>query len=192
MLLSPAFADVPCRSRSSSNSGSPSSGDEEGPSTSSSDSSDDEEDRDYNILPPRPPDHSAQAGSLPQDPALAGAESDIDMNEAELLQQQHGDNHFLFNDAHIVPFGAQAGLKIAHEHGDIESAPFSLYESALEDDSEVNVFAPFASEMDWRIAQWAKTRGPSASAFDELLVIDGVRILFDLLLERTLTAPCPR
>ncbi|KAF5345632.1 hypothetical protein D9758_015168 [Tetrapyrgos nigripes] len=37
-----------------------------------------------------------------------------------------------------------------------------------------NIWAPFQSEMDWRIAKWAKMRGPSSTAFDELLAIQGV------------------
>lgn len=39
-----------------------------------------------------------------------------------------------------------------------------------------NTWAPFASEVDWRIAKWAKLRGAGSTAFSELLAIDGVRI----------------
>ncbi|THU75130.1 hypothetical protein K435DRAFT_707628, partial [Dendrothele bispora CBS 962.96] len=35
-------------------------------------------------------------------------------------------------------------------------------------------WAPFTSEIDWRVAKWAKMRGASSSAFTELLAIDGV------------------
>ncbi|KAL0059745.1 hypothetical protein AAF712_013505 [Marasmius tenuissimus] len=34
-----------------------------------------------------------------------------------------------------------------------------------------NIWSPFGSEMEWRIAQWAKLRGPSSTAFTELLSI---------------------
>ncbi|THU76369.1 hypothetical protein K435DRAFT_704958 [Dendrothele bispora CBS 962.96] len=37
-----------------------------------------------------------------------------------------------------------------------------------------SIWAPFQSEIDWRIARWAKLRGPSSTAFSELLAIDGV------------------
>ena len=37
-----------------------------------------------------------------------------------------------------------------------------------------NVWAPFASEVDWKIAKWAKLRGAGSTAFSDLLGIDGV------------------
>ncbi|KAJ3816723.1 hypothetical protein F5880DRAFT_1619001, partial [Lentinula raphanica] len=37
-----------------------------------------------------------------------------------------------------------------------------------------NPWAPFASETDWKVALWAKTRGPSSTALSELLAINGV------------------
>lgn len=36
------------------------------------------------------------------------------------------------------------------------------------------MWAPFSSEIDWRVAQWAKMRGPGSNAFTELLEIPGV------------------
>lgn len=35
-------------------------------------------------------------------------------------------------------------------------------------------FRPFSSKMEWEIARWAKTRGPSSTSFSELMSIDGV------------------
>ena len=37
-----------------------------------------------------------------------------------------------------------------------------------------NLFFPFASELDWRVAQWAVKDGPGHNAFDRLLEIPGV------------------
>ncbi|KAF8056055.1 hypothetical protein FPV67DRAFT_1566591 [Lyophyllum atratum] len=37
-----------------------------------------------------------------------------------------------------------------------------------------NPFAPFLSQLEWEVAQWAKLRGPSSTAFTELMEIDGV------------------
>ena len=37
-----------------------------------------------------------------------------------------------------------------------------------------NPWAPFSSEIDWKVARWAKLRGPGSTAFSELLAIDGV------------------
>ena len=51
-----------------------------------------------------------------------------------------------------------------------ESA-FTIYQQQLNND---NMYAPFASKLDWKVAEWAKLHGPSSSAFNELLQIDGV------------------
>jgi hypothetical protein len=40
-----------------------------------------------------------------------------------------------------------------------------------------NEYAPFASEMDWKIAQWAIKDGPGNAAFDRLLAIPQVSLL---------------
>jgi hypothetical protein len=41
---------------------------------------------------------------------------------------------------------------------------------------EHDIWAPFRSQCDWAIAQWAKIHGPTSSAVDELLAIPKVRI----------------
>ena len=41
--------------------------------------------------------------------------------------------------------------------------------------SETNPYAPFSSHIDWKVAKWAKLRGPSSTAFSELLAIDGLQ-----------------
>ena len=41
-----------------------------------------------------------------------------------------------------------------------------------------NLWAPFASEMDWKVAHWAKLRGPGSTAFSDLLNIEGVSMFF--------------
>ncbi|KAG1874323.1 hypothetical protein F4604DRAFT_1880851 [Suillus subluteus] len=46
-------------------------------------------------------------------------------------------------------------------------------------DSE-NPYSPFSSRMDWEIAQWAKLRGPSSTAFSDLLSIKGISDLFEV------------
>lgn len=37
-----------------------------------------------------------------------------------------------------------------------------------------NVWVPFQSEADWKIAKWAKLRGAGSTSFSELLAVDGV------------------
>ena len=42
-----------------------------------------------------------------------------------------------------------------------------------------NLFFPFSSELDWRVAQWAIKDGPGHNAFNRLLEIPGVSSLID-------------
>jgi hypothetical protein len=41
--------------------------------------------------------------------------------------------------------------------------------------AEACQWAPFRSQCDWEVARWAKMRGPTSSAMEELLAIPGVR-----------------
>ncbi|KAF8868755.1 hypothetical protein CPB84DRAFT_1755779 [Gymnopilus junonius] len=47
-------------------------------------------------------------------------------------------------------------------------------DTLMDDAGAPNLFAPFASELDWRVAQWAVKDGPSHNAFNRLLEIPGV------------------
>ncbi|KAJ8075302.1 hypothetical protein PM082_019638 [Marasmius tenuissimus] len=73
--------------------------------------------------------------------------------------------------------------------GAVTSAPLDIeYQGGLKYEdyakvvcaSEKNLHAPFHSYMDWKIALWAKTRGSTSTAFDDLLAIDGVADALDL------------
>lgn len=46
------------------------------------------------------------------------------------------------------------------------------YSSAIDNPS--NPWAPFSSEIDWKVARWAKLRGAGSTAFSDLLAINGV------------------
>ncbi|KDQ58820.1 hypothetical protein JAAARDRAFT_94675, partial [Jaapia argillacea MUCL 33604] len=47
-------------------------------------------------------------------------------------------------------------------------------DSVANGEVEGDVFMPFASELDWRIAQWAIQESPGKGSFDRLLAIPGV------------------
>lgn len=48
------------------------------------------------------------------------------------------------------------------------------YELAIGEESQENLYAPFASQLDWEVARWAKIRGPGSTSFTELIALDGV------------------
>lgn len=59
---------------------------------------------------------------------------------------------------------------------------YETYQDALPKANAVpNVWAPFASKIDWEIARWAKLRGPSSTALSELLRVEGVSVLSSVL-----------
>jgi hypothetical protein len=63
----------------------------------------------------------------------------------------------------IERFGGSAG------------APNQTYHSEVGMHFGPNARTPFQSEMEWEIARWAKLRGLTATAINDLLSIDGVR-----------------
>jgi hypothetical protein len=38
-------------------------------------------------------------------------------------------------------------------------------------------YSPFSSKLEWEIVHWAKMRGPSSTAFNELIQIEGVSVI---------------
>ena len=70
----------------------------------------------------------------------------------------------------IIPYpDIRAGKPITGQPTSSSNVTYNIDAS-----STANVYAPFASQMDWDIAKWAKLRGLSSTAFTDLLSIDGV------------------
>ncbi|TBU41221.1 hypothetical protein BD309DRAFT_868732, partial [Dichomitus squalens] len=57
---------------------------------------------------------------------------------------------------------------------DLRPTAHESYRTVVQNMNDPNPYAPFASERDWKIGMWAKTRGPGSTAFDELLAIEEV------------------
>ncbi|KAJ3805883.1 hypothetical protein F5876DRAFT_81287 [Lentinula aff. lateritia] len=102
---------------------------------------------------------------------LAQSTSRFHSSAGSLLQQlpAHWDG------IHVQTFGALAGAPLmnmklpTHEL----SSAYEHYQSKIPD-GEANIWAPFISQMDWEVAQWAKMRGSGSTAFSDLLAIEGV------------------
>jgi len=124
----------------------------------------------------QPPD--SRAPSVPPVAAELPAEMDIDEdnrpNDCSLAPggvSIEGHNHLKKAPVYVSEFGGQAGkpLTAPFIHG---VAGYSGY--AEQTGGHKNIWAPFKSKLEWEIAQWAKLRGPGATAFTELLEIEGV------------------
>ncbi|KAI0038015.1 hypothetical protein FA95DRAFT_1449770, partial [Auriscalpium vulgare] len=75
------------------------------------------------------------------------------------------------NDRKIVHFPGLAGAPIPQP----ATRTYDAYQERLGADDPTNLWAPFASKMEWEVANWAKMRGPTSTAFTELLQIEGLR-----------------
>ncbi|KAJ7602777.1 hypothetical protein FB45DRAFT_982068 [Roridomyces roridus] len=72
---------------------------------------------------------------------------------------------------YVTPFGGRAGAPVANK---TQTPAYTAYKSALNAIDDGNPWAPFQSRMDWEVAQWAKLRGSTSTAFTDLLGIEGV------------------
>jgi hypothetical protein len=118
-----------------------------------------------------PPPRSASPEEPDEDPQVYGdVVEDLDIPAPE--ERRAAENSTSIQVPHITKFtdrypDSRAGQPVRqgeHRH--------SEYSAELAD--QENEWAPFSSKLDWEIAQWAKNRGPSSTAFTELLSIDGV------------------
>ena len=73
---------------------------------------------------------------------------------------------------YVQSFPGKAGAILQDK--EIENYGYAEY--AVED----NLYAPFYHELDWKVAKWAKLRGPGSTAVSELFSIPGVS--FNLIL----------
>ncbi|KAI0040537.1 hypothetical protein FA95DRAFT_1549668 [Auriscalpium vulgare] len=71
----------------------------------------------------------------------------------------------------VVHFPGLAGAPIA------QPAPgtYDQHAARLPPHDPSNEWAPFSNKLEWEIARWAKLRGPTSTAFTELLQIEGVQ-----------------
>jgi hypothetical protein len=67
---------------------------------------------------------------------------------------------------------SNAGAAIADEHGFIET-DYDQYRTQC---GSTNQYAPFASQIDWDVARWAKVHGITSTGVTELLGIKGVSL----------------
>lgn len=72
----------------------------------------------------------------------------------------------------VVKFGGMAGAVVSD--APLGSRGNEEYAHLMQDPN--NIYAPFSTKLEWEIARWAKLRGPSSTAFTELMSIEGVSI----------------
>ncbi|KAI0324537.1 hypothetical protein GY45DRAFT_1349365 [Cubamyces sp. BRFM 1775] len=111
------------------------------------------------------PSHGAQADNLPLPPPSPPPDVPRDgISAADLDALRQAPQC-------VQPFGGRAGEQISDPT--IKVSAYNAYGSKVTG-SEDNPYAPFASQMDWEVAQWEKERGSGSTAFTDLLKIKGL------------------
>lgn len=87
-------------------------------------------------------------------------------NRAEIEQP-------LKNRPFVVKFGGKAGTPMTENHAILTQDSDDLQYGSSLGNSDI-IYAPFSSRLEWEIDRWAKLRGPSSTAFSELMMIEGV------------------
>ncbi|KAG1832887.1 hypothetical protein DFJ58DRAFT_719474 [Suillus subalutaceus] len=129
-------------------------------------SSDEEDGREENEWEPPVQEDEGWAGVEVDDP-MDHDDGSIDRETRHQIERQITDHNRVIES---YP-DRQAGQHIAQAKIRNVNA---TYASSIDNLNTENPYAPFASQMDWEVAQWAKLRGPSSTAFSDLLSIDGV------------------
>lgn len=116
------------------------------------------------------PDHPLRPSSPVVTPAILQQQA----ADRQALADRHEAEHHLSKRPYVKKYpDARAGAPILGGDAATQISGNNRYGAQL--GSVENIWAPFESEMDWKLAQWAKLRGPSSNALTELLAIPEVR-----------------
>ncbi|KAI0039433.1 hypothetical protein FA95DRAFT_1504177 [Auriscalpium vulgare] len=118
-------------------------------------------------LPDAPPlqDHAAPDSQATAADPLA----ELRAQEERVVHDVEGRLHR--DKRNVVPFPAPAGAPIGQQ----APSTYDVHRQRLAPQDPLNEWAPFASKLEWEIARWAKLRGPTSTAFTELLQIEGLQ-----------------
>ena len=118
---------------------------------------------------------SSRSASLPSSrsssPPMAISEVD---DEEPVFANLTPYRRLFYNNPFIVPFpNPVAGTPVNNLNH--QQSMNEVYRRQLDGSHEThNLYTPFSSEVDWEVARWAKLRGPTSTAFSDLLNIPGV------------------
>jgi hypothetical protein len=79
------------------------------------------------------------------------------------------------DDQRVVQIDDDAGRIYRHDPPPRQCEVDKDGDSLMDNNGEPNPFFPFASELDWRVGQWAVKDGPGHNSFNRLLEIPGVK-----------------
>ena len=124
-----------------------------------------------------PPSHSLLSCALPDaDDLNHGEVGSTAESVATALRLRGGTEEVLQKRPFVVKFTkGRAGATYTNQHADEDNLNAS-YTRNVANAENPSPYSPFSSKLEWEVAQWAKMRGPSSTAFNELIEIEGVSI----------------
>ncbi len=138
-------------------------------SESSAESDDEDLDHESHWEPPRPTVTTVDGSRA--DTTAATPDPDVAMNDVNATATNPLKNIQMY----INRFPGHAGETIGPMPSTRDPAHVHYMNSV---NGQSDPWAPFASEIDWEVAKWAKLRGPSSTSFSDLLAIPGVSTQF--------------
>jgi hypothetical protein len=142
-------------------------------SSDSDDSEDDGFDEEDRLEAPREPIPSF---TTPHS-HLASPQAGSDASQQTWTQESRrrgGTEESLTKKPFVVPYPTAFGAGMVRTNSDTWTN--EAYGRQVKTADIQEIYAPFASELEWEFARWAKLRGPSSTAVTELLGIKGVSI----------------
>ncbi|KAG2361073.1 hypothetical protein BDR07DRAFT_1451775 [Suillus spraguei] len=126
------------------------------------------------------PDHAMFEGDFfgtyaEDELAWPGSDDEEHLDEDDLGYDIGPGDHDEWEPPAAVPVPPSPATPAHGEHHDIDGHDdWEPPVAPLDDSSTDNIYAPFASKLDWDMAHWAKLRGSSSTAFSELVSIEGL------------------
>ena len=117
---------------------------------------------------------------LSDEPEEIGVEPRPQTADDHILQGTAHSRHTVLDDdgdEHIAIVDEDAGRIFRTEAPPRYTQVDREGDTLMEEGRDPNPFAPFSSELDWRVAHWAVKDGPGHNAFNQFLKIPGVRTL---------------
>jgi hypothetical protein len=121
---------------------------------------------------------SSLQSSRSTSPSMVISEADESRDDEEpIFANLTPYRRLFYNNPFILHFpNPLAGAPVSIDNSNYQQSMNEIYQRRLGETH--TVYAPFSSEVDWEIARWAKIRGPTSTAFSDLLNIPGVRDIY--------------
>jgi hypothetical protein len=111
-------------------------------------------------------DSELEEDNAPEEPSAEARDTDQSFQARKAAEERLEHDPFVVQYSSCYPRSQCGAIKESQHTADQQ------YSSAINDAS--NPWAPFSSEIDWKVARWAKLRGAGSTAFSDLLAINGV------------------